>query len=244
MAFSRLFASQISRFDRYADYWRGPSALVIPIPDALPSDVVAPMLCGGITAFSPLTQYGAGPDKKVGIIGVGGLGHFGIMGAAALGAKTVVAISRTSTKKTDAIKMGATDFIATDEDPKWNRKHRNSLDLIVCTVSSPKMPLQKYLSLLRFNGVFVQVGAPEDPIPGFNAFSLMMKRAKVTGSSIGSPQEIKDMLAFFAEKGVRTWNVNRPMKEANQVCIDFVAGKARYRYVLVNEKHATAVAKL
>lgn len=228
----------------YADYWRGPSALVVHIPDSLPSDIAAPMLCGGITAFSPLTQYGAGPGKAVGIIGVGGLGHFGIMGAAALGCESVVAISRTSAKKEDAMKMGATGYIATDEDEKWTSKNRNSLDILVCTVSSPKMPLQKYLSLLRFNGVFVQVGAPEDPLPGFNPFALMGKRAKITGSSIGSPKEIAEMMKFFGEKGVRTWNNNRPMKEANQVCLDFEDGKARYRYVLVNEKHANESSKL
>lgn len=221
----------------YADYWRGSGSFAIPIPDAIPSDVAAPMLCGGITAFSPLTQHNAGPKTKVGIIGVGGLGHFGILGAAALGCESVVAISRTSSKKEDALKMGATDFIATDEDPKWNRKNRNSLDLIVCTVSSPKMPLQKYLSLLRFDGTFVQVGAPEDPLPSFNAFAIMSKRVKVTGSMIGSPQEIKDMLALFAKKGVKTWNNNVPMSEANKAIVDMEDGKARYRYVLVNEKH-------
>lgn len=221
----------------YADYWRGQGDLVIPIPDSIPSEIAAPMLCGGITAFSPLTQHKAGPETRVGIVGVGGLGHFGILGAVALGCKSIVAISRTTAKKADAMKMGATDFIATDEDPKWYRNHRNSLDLIVCTVSSPKMPLQRYLTLLRFNGTFVQVGAPEDPIPGFNAFALMGKRAKVTGSMIGSPQEIKDMLKLFAEKGVKTWNNNVPMGDANRAIVDMEAGKARYRYVLVNEKH-------
>ena len=221
----------------YADYWRGSGTFVIPIPDGMASDVAAPMLCGGITAFSPLTQYGVGPKTRVGIIGVGGLGHFGILGAAALGAERVLAISRTSSKKEDALKMGATDFVATDEDPKWTSKHRNTLDLIVCTVSSPKMPLQRYLSLLRFNGTFVQVGAPEDPIPGFNAFAIMGKRVKLTGSMIGSPQEIKDMLKFFAEKNVKTWNNNIPMSQANKAIVDMEDGKARYRYVLVNEKH-------
>jgi len=202
------------------------------------------MLCGGITSFSPLRQHGAGPTKSVGIIGVGGLGHFGILSAAALGCKSIVAISRTSSKKSDALAMGATHFIATDEDPKWTSKNRNSIDILICTVSSPQMPLQKYLSLLRFDGVFVQVGAPEEALPGFSAFSLIGKRIKLTGSSTGSPQEIKDMLQFFADKGVRSWNVNRPMKEANQVCIDFEKGLPRYRYVLVNEKHANEVAKL
>lgn len=228
----------------YADYWRGQGDLVIPIPDGLDSDVAAPMLCGGITAFSPLTQHGAGPGKRIGVIGIGGLGHFGILGAAALGCDAVVAISRTSAKKEDAMKMGATHFIATDEDPTWTRKNRNSLDLIVSTVSSDKMPLQKYLSLLRFNGTYVQVGAPEDNLPGFNAFALLSKRAKITGSMIGSPQEIKDMLKFFAEKGVKSWNNNVPMSKANQAIVDMEDGKARYRYVLVNEKHLGEGSKL
>lgn len=222
----------------YADYWRGHSHFVFKIPDALPSDIAAPMLCGGITAFSPLMQYKAGPGKRVGIVGVGGLGHFGIMGAKALGVDKLVAISRTSSKKADALKMGADDFIATDEDTDWATKHRNSLDLIVSTVSSPKMPLPLYLQLLRVGGVFVQIGAPEDNIPPFNAFSLLAKKAHITGSGIGSPQEIRDMLEFFAKKGVRTWNNNVPMKDANKAIVDMDAGKARYRIVLVNEKHA------
>jgi len=228
----------------YADYWRGMGHFVIPIPEGMPSDCAAPMLCGGITAFSPLTQHNAGPDTKVGIIGIGGLGHFGILGAKALGCKSIVAISRTSAKKEDAMKMGATGFLATDEDPKWAKNARGSLDLIVCTVSSPKLPLQTYLSLLKFNGTFVQVGAPEDPVPGFNAFALLTKRAKITGSMIGAPHEIKDMLALFQEKGVKTWNNNVPMKNANQAVIDMEAGKARYRYVLVNEKHVNEASNL
>lgn len=241
----------------YADYWRGSADFVIPIPDSLSSEEAAPMLCGGVTVFSPLTQYGAGPGKKVGIIGVGGLGHFGIMGAKALDCSEIIAISRSSTKKEDALKMGATGFIATDEDEDWATKHAGTLDLIVSTgecrvlypvnamplltsnrtVSSPKMPLQQYLQLLGLKGKFVQVGGPEDVVPPINMFSLILKRVSITGSLIGSPQEIKDMLKLFAEKGVHTWNVNVPMSEANKAVADMDAGKARYRYVLVNEKH-------
>ena len=220
----------------YADYWRGPAHFVVKIPDAIPSDVAAPMLCGGITVYSPLKRNGAGPGKKVGIIGIGGLGHFGVMAAKALGCERVVAISRTGGKREDALKMGADDFIATDEDKDWARKHKSSLDLIVCTVSSPKMPLRQYLRLLRVQGQFIQVGAPEDSIPAFNAFSLIAKGVKMGGSSIGSPDEIREMLSLFAEKGVRTWNVNVPMKECNRAVVDMEDGKARYRYVLVNEK--------
>jgi len=224
-------------FGGYADYWRGHSHFVFKIPDALPSDIAAPMLCGGITAFSPLMQYGAGPGKKVGIVGLGGLGHFGVMGAKALNVDKLVVISRSSSKKADAMKMGADDFIATDEDKGWNRKYRQSLDLIICTVSSPKMPFVQYMQLLRVGGTFVQIGAPEDNIPSFNVFSLISKKIHITGSSIGSPKEIRQMLELFAKKKVWTWNNNYPMKEANRAIVDMEGGQARYRIVLVNQKH-------
>jgi len=223
----------------YANYWRGPSHFVVKIPDAIASDSAAPMLCGGITVFSPLRKNGAGPGKKVGIVGIGGLGHFGILGAKALGCDKVVAISRSSSKKEDAMKMGADHFIATDEDQDWAKNNALSLDLIICTVSSPKMPLQQYLQLLRVNGQFIQVGVPDDPIPSFHAFALITKGVKIGGSAIGSPGEIREMLDLFAKKGVKTWNVNIPMKDANKAIVDMDAGKARYRYVLVNEKQAS-----
>ncbi|OAP64092.1 hypothetical protein AYL99_00064 [Fonsecaea erecta] len=224
----------------YGDYWRGHSHFVFKIPDGLPSDIAAPMLCGGITAFSPLTQHGAGPGKRVGIIGLGGLGHFGVMGAKALNVDKLVVISRTSSKKADAMKMGADAFIATNEDKNWARTHRRSLDLIVSTVSSANMPFPQYLQLLRVGGTYVQIGAPEDNIPSFNAFALLSRKIKITGSGIGSPKEIREMLDLFARKKVWTWNNNYPMKEANRAIVDMDAGKARYRIVLVNEAHANA----
>lgn len=123
----------------YALYNRAPSHFVIKIPDAISSAEAAPMLCGGITTYSPLRYNGCGPGKKVGIIGVGGLGHFGIMFAKALGADKVVAISRKDNKKEDALKLGADEYIATDDDPEWATHHARSLDLIVSTVSSSKV---------------------------------------------------------------------------------------------------------
>ena len=221
----------------YADYARVPSHFVMKIPEALSSEEAAPMLCGGITVFSPLSKNGAGPGKKVGIVGVGGLGHFGIIFAKALGADKVTAISRSSAKKADALKMGADDFIATGEEKDWATHHARSLDLIVSTVSSPHMPLEEYLQLLRVKGTFIQVGAPEDRIPAFNAFSLIQKGVKIGGSAIGSPQDIRDMLDLAAKKGIHSWIQKRPMMDANQAIVDMTAGKARYRYVLVNEAH-------
>lgn len=193
------------------------------------------MLCGGVTVYSPLKKNGCGPGKKVGIVGLGGLGHFGVLFAKALGADKVVVISRSRGKEEDARKMGADDFIATEEDKDWAEKHASSLDLIVSTVSSPKMPLMQYLNLLRRNGQFIQVGAPEDSLPGFNVFTLIMKSAKIGGSIIGSPAEIEEMLALASSHKVKPWIQERPMKDANAATVDMDEGKARYRYVLVNE---------
>lgn len=127
----------------YALYNRSPSHFVIKIPDSIPSALAAPMLCGGVTVYSPLRKNGCGPGKRVGIIGVGGLGHFGVMFAKALGADKVVAISRKADKSADAIKLGADEYIATAEDKDWAQKHSRSLDLIVCTVSSTKVSYTK-----------------------------------------------------------------------------------------------------
>jgi len=220
----------------YAEQIRVPAHFVVKIPSGLESKDVAPMLCGGITMFSPLKNNAAGPGKRVGIVGLGGLGHFGLLFAKAMGCEKVVAISRTGTKRKDAEAMGATGFIATDEEEEWAKKNSRSLDLIVSTVSGPNMPLGKYLQLLRTNGTFVQVGVPEDPMPAFSAFSLIAKGCKIAGSQIGSPLEIEEMLKFVAEKGIKPWVQERNMKDANQALIDMEGGKARYRYVLVNEE--------
>lgn len=141
----------------YADYCRAPAHFAVKIPDGLTLAEAAPMLCGGITVYNPLVHNGAGPGKRVGIVGIGGLGHFGILWAKALGCDEVVAISRTGGKTADAKKMGADKFIATDDDKAWAKKNARTLDLIVSTVSSPNMPISQYFQLLRTNGTFIQV---------------------------------------------------------------------------------------
>ncbi|QIW98455.1 hypothetical protein AMS68_003973 [Peltaster fructicola] len=221
----------------YADYHRAPSHFVFKIPEGIPSEDAAPMLCGGITVYSPLKNNGCGPGKKVGIIGVGGLGHFGVLYAKALGADRVVGISRKAEKKADVLKMGADEYIATDEDKDWAKHHANSLDLIVSTVSSPKMPLMDYLGLLRTKGTFIQVGAPEDLLPQMNAFAFIGKGVKFGGSMIGPPAQIEEMLKLSAEKKIKPWINKYSMKDANKAIVDMEAGKARYRITLVNEKH-------
>lgn len=132
----------------------------------------------------------------------------------------------------------ADDYIATEEDKNWTKKHSRTLDLVICTVSSPNMPLNDYFSLLKARGTFIQVGAPEDVLPRLSAFALIFKGIKFGGSMIGSPAEIEEMLKLSADKKVKPWINKYPMKDANQAVKDFNAGKPRYRITLVNEKHA------
>lgn len=218
----------------YATYARVPGRFCFKIPAGIPYAWAAPMMCGGLTMYTPLIENGCGPGKTVGIVGTGGLGHFGVLFAKALGASKVVALSRRGDKRPDALKMGADEYVATDEDKDWAEKHSGTMDLIISTVSSPKMPLQQYLTMLRVRGQFIQVGAPEDSIPAFNAFNLIPKAAKVGGSIIGNRKQLEDMLALAAKSKVTPWVQERPMKDANQAIVDFEDGKARYRYVLVN----------
>lgn len=228
-------AAKSKSYGGYATRWRGPAHFAFQIPAALPSAAAAPLLCGGVTVFAPLRKYAAGPGKAVGVVGLGGLGHMGILFARALSCDRVVAISRTSSKRADAVEgLGADAFIATAEDKNWARTHSRTLDLIICTVDAADMPLGQYLRLLKRDGTFVQVGAPEQPLPALTAWSLIQKSVKVTGSSIGSPEDIRQMLTLAAEKRVLPWIQKRDMKDVNEALGDMHDGKARYRYVLEN----------
>ncbi|KAH6885363.1 zinc-binding dehydrogenase [Thelonectria olida] len=223
----------------YSDYNRTNANFVIKIPDGVDSADAAPMMCGGVTVYSPLKRNGCGPGKKVGIVGVGGLGHFGVLFAKALGADKVVGISRKASKRDDVLALGADEYIATDDDEDWDKKHARSLDLIISTVSSAKMPLTGYLTLLKIDGTLIQVGAPDGGnLPPVNAFNLLGGGVKIGGSGIGSPDEIREMLELVVEKNVKPWVEKRPLQDANQAIVDLEEGKPRYRYVLVNEKHA------
>jgi alcohol dehydrogenase (NADP+) len=233
------YADKSKSYGGFAERWRGPAHFVIKIPEALPSAEAAPLLCGGVTVYAPLKKYGVGPGKSVGIVGIGGLGHMGVLFAKALGADRVVAISRSSGKKKDAVDgLGADAFIATGEEKGWAKKYSRTLDIVLCTVSGPDMPLAGYLRLLKRDGTFVQVGAPEDALPPLMAFSLIQKSVKVTGSSIGSPEDLRQMLKLAEEKRVLPWIQKRPMGDVNQALVDMHEGKARYRYVLQNGEQA------
>ncbi|KAH7313879.1 zinc-binding dehydrogenase [Stachybotrys elegans] len=208
----------------YADYNRTNGRFIFKIPDEIPSSM--PRRC--FAAASPCTRLcatmAAGLER--------------LSASWALGADRVVGISRKAAKRDEVLALGADEYIATDDDKDWANKHRRTIDLIISTVSSDKMPLQGYLTLLKTYGALIQVGAPDGGnLPPVNAFSLIGGGIKVGGSGIGSPNEINEMLKLAVEKKIKPWVELRPMSDANQTVVDMVAGKPRYRYVLVNEKH-------
>lgn len=229
----------------YARFHRCPAKFAFKLPENLASEHAAPMMCAGITVFSPLAHFGnrgEGPLEQrlkglsVGVLGVGGLGHFGILFAKAMGADRVVAVSRRSDKRADALALGADEYIATAEDEDWATKHARTLDLIVCSISSSNMPLTEYIGLLKRDGVFVQLGLPDDGQFKVGAAPFAFGRRSLTGSLMGSPHEIREMLQLAADKGIKPWVELWPMSEANKAIVEMDAGKAKYRYVLVNNE--------
>ncbi|MCX4589643.1 NAD(P)-dependent alcohol dehydrogenase [Streptomyces sp. NBC_01549] len=198
------------------------------IPDGISLDVAAPLLCAGITTYSPLKHWNAGPGKKVAILGMGGLGHMGVKIADALGAEVTV-LSQSLRKKDDGLKLGADHYYATS-DPKTFEKLRGTFDLILSTVSAP-LDLDAYLSLLKTDGAFVNVGAPEEPVK-LNLFSVIGGRKTLAGSGIGGIQETQEMLDFCAEHGFGAEIELISASEINDAYERVLASDVRYRFVI------------
>jgi uncharacterized zinc-type alcohol dehydrogenase-like protein len=205
--------------------------MVVRIPEGIDLDEAAPLLCAGITTYSPLNRWNAGPGKKVAVVGVGGLGHMGVKIAAAMGAE-VTTLSRSMDKAEDAKELGATEHIATS-DRAAMRAARGSFDIILNTVSAD-LDMEAYLRLLRPNGVLVNVGLPTNPY-SFKPFSVVGGNKVFTGSQIGGIPETQEMLDFCAEHGIGA-TVER-LDASDPATIDaaydtVVAGGVRYRYVI------------
>ncbi|PAV14851.1 NADPH-dependent alcohol dehydrogenase [Pyrrhoderma noxium] len=204
---------------------------VFPIPDSVASADAASMLCGGLTVYSPLLHHGAGPGKKVGVLGIGGLGHYAILFAKAMGCE-VYAFSHSASKKEDAKKMGADHFIET-ADPKFHQNYAQELDLIISTRNvADEFPLTEFLSMLNPFGKFILVGVPETPLPAIHAFSLIQGGRFLGGSAIGSKLDAISMFKLVAEKNIKPWIEVLPMKEVKKAVDGVWTGKPRYRYVL------------
>ncbi|WP_405950235.1 NAD(P)-dependent alcohol dehydrogenase [Streptomyces prunicolor] len=201
---------------------------VLGIPEGIALDEAAPLLCAGITLYSPLKHWNAGPGKKVAIVGMGGLGHMGVKIAHALGAEVTV-LSQSLRKQEDGLKLGADHYYATS-DPKTFEELRGTLDLIISTVSAP-LDLGAYLSLLKTDGALVNVGAPEEPV-SLNLFSVIAGRKTLAGSGIGGIQETQEMLDFCAEHGFGAEIELISAEQINEAYERVLASDVRYRFVI------------
>ena len=201
---------------------------VLKIPETIPLDQAAPLLCAGITLFSPLKHWRAGPGKRVGVMGLGGLGHMGVKIGAAMGAEMTV-LSHSDAKRVDAFRMGAHQFVSSSN-PDHLKKYKNYFDLIINTVSA-EIPLNDYLELLKLDGSMVAVGVPEKSF-SIHPFPLIMLRRSYSGSLIGSIAETQEMLHFCAKhQALPEVEVISP-HQVNQAYERVLKRDVRYRFVM------------
>jgi len=198
------------------------------IPANLPLDIAAPLLCAGITLYSPLRYWQAGPGKRVGIMGLGGLGHMGVKIAHAMGAD-VTLISHSPGKEEDARRLGADNFILSS-DSKTMKSARNSFDLIINTISAD-IELDRYLSLIALHGTMCVVGLPEKPL-SVSAFALTGQRRSLAGSNIGGIAENQEMLNFCAEHGFGSDVEVIAVQQVNEAWERVLKSDVRYRFVI------------
>jgi len=192
---------------------------------------VAPLLCAGITTYSPLRHWKAGPGSKVGVVGIGGLGHMGIKLAHAMGAH-VVAFTTSASKREAARALGADEVVVSSQAGEM-AAHASSLDLIINTVAAPH-DLDAFLSLLKRDGAMTLVGAPATPHPSPNVFGLIMKRRTLAGSMIGGIPETQEMLDFCAEHGIVADIEMVRADQINEAYERMLHGDVKYRFVIDN----------
>jgi uncharacterized zinc-type alcohol dehydrogenase-like protein len=201
---------------------------VVSIPENLDLAGVAPLLCAGITLYSPLKHWQAGPGKKVAIVGLGGLGHMGVKYAHALGAEVTV-LSHSANKEADAKRMGADRFVIT-KDPKIFENYKYYFDLIINTVSAP-LDLNDYLQMLRLNGTLVMVGLSGQPYP-IDAFNMLDQRRRMAGSMIGPVAQLQEMLDFSGKHNIVSDIELVKADEINKAYDRVVESDVKYRFVI------------
>jgi uncharacterized zinc-type alcohol dehydrogenase-like protein len=220
--------SDLPTYGGYSDHMVVKEGYVLSIPDNLALDAAAPLLCAGITLYSPLRHWNAGPGKTVAILGLGGLGHMGVKIAHAMGAEVTV-LSQTLSKQADGLAMGADHYHATN-DPKTFETLAGTFDLLICTVSAG-IDWGAYLNLLKVDGTMVLVGAPEEPVP-LNAFALIPGRRTLAGSMIGSIKETQEMLDFCGEHGIVADIETIAIDQINDAYKRMQKSDVRYRFVI------------
>lgn len=220
-------SSQIA-FGGYSNYFVIDQNFAVKVPNSLELSAVAPLLCAGITLYSPLRHWKAQPGQRIAIMGLGGLGHMGVKFASALGAEVTV-LSHSKTKETDARRMGATHFVDT-QNADWNKGLKKQFDLVLNTVSAD-LDLEPYLSTLKTDGTLVVIGLPGKPY-SVNAGTLLDGRRSIAGSMIGGIPELQEMLEFCGNHNIVS---DVEVITADYINIAYertVASDVRYRFVI------------
>jgi alcohol/geraniol dehydrogenase (NADP+) len=220
----------VGRNGGYADAIRVNSRFAVPVPEQLESENVAPLLCAGITVYAPLRNHGVRPSSRVGVIGIGGLGHLGLQFARAFGAE-VTAFSTSKDKEEEAKSMGAHHFVNT-RDTATLKKMTGEFDLLLSTVSADQ-DWQAYINALRPKGTLCVVGVPPSPLQ-IQAFSLIGGQKSLSGSPTGSPRDLHEMLDVAARHNVKAITERFPMAKANDAVDKVKKNQVRYRAVLAN----------
>ena len=213
----------------YSDKIVAKQDYVLHLPKNLPLEGCAPLLCAGITLYSPLKHWNAGPGKKVAILGLGGLGHMGVKIAHAMGAEVTV-LSQTLRKQADAKRLGAHHFYATS-DPETFKKLGRHFDLLINTVSA-ELDWNQYLNLLNVDGTMVVLGVPDKPVPAVNAGSLLFGRRSLAGSIIGGIPETQEMLDFCGKHNLPSDIEVIPIQKVNEAYDRVLKSDVRYRFVI------------
>jgi uncharacterized zinc-type alcohol dehydrogenase-like protein len=201
---------------------------VVRIPDSLDLDVASPLLCAGITTYSPLKKWNVGPGKKVAVVGMGGLGHLAVQYAHAMGAEVTV-LSQSMNKKDESLELGADHYFATS-DPTTFTELADRFDLILNTVSA-NLDVDAYLSMLRVDGTLVNVGAPNQP-DNYSVFSLLLKRRSIAGSLVGGIRETQEMLDFSAQHGIAPKIEVIRADQVDEAFERVLRSDVRYRFVI------------
>jgi uncharacterized zinc-type alcohol dehydrogenase-like protein len=204
-------------------------SFVLRVPPTLDPAGAAPLLCAGVTTWSPLRQWQVGPGRKVGIVGLGGLGHMGVKLASALGAN-VVLFTTSPGKREDAMRLGAHDVVVS-KDPAQMQRHLDSFDFILDTVAAPH-PLDPFLELLRRDGTMTLVGAPPTPHPSPQVFNLIMRRRRLAGSLIGGIAETQEMLDFCGKHGIVSEIETIRIQDINAAYERMLRSDVKYRFVI------------
>jgi uncharacterized zinc-type alcohol dehydrogenase-like protein len=220
----------VHRHGGYADLVRANARFVIPIPGALESEQSAPLLCAGITVYNPLRTHGINPSSRVGVVGIGGLGHLAVQFARVFGAE-VTAFSTSAAKEEEARALGAHNFVNTRES-KAMKEVFGTLDFVLSTISEDQ-DWGVYLQTLRPTGTLCFVGVPPSPV-SVHALPLISGIRSITGNPTGSPYRIKEMLDVAARHGVKAKTELFPMAKANEAIEKVKKNKVRYRAVLAN----------